>query len=169
MRICRKNPGFTLIVTLTLGLGIGATTAIFSVLYATVLAPLPFAEPDRLVMIEDKGADGRIRIFPPDRVDTWRAQSKTLESVSYALINQVNATLATPSGAQRIRLEQVDFHTLEVLGIKPILGRWFQPDEVIVQSNTAQTVVISYGLWQRLFGGDPNVIGKKLPGWTAGW
>jgi len=168
-RLCRKNPSFTLIVTLTLGLGIGATTAIFSVLYATVLAPLPFTEPDRLVMIEDKGADGRIRIFPPDRVDSWRAQSKTLESVSYSLMNQVNSTLATPGGAQRIRLEQVDFHTSEVLGIKPILGRWFQPDEVIVQSNTAQTVVISYGLWQRLFGGDPNVIGKKMPGWTAGW
>jgi putative ABC transport system permease protein len=169
MRLCRKNPGFTLIVTITLGLGIGATTAIFSVLYATVLAPLPFFEPERLVMIESKGADGRNRIFAPDRVETWRAQSKTLESVSYALNNQVNATLTTPNGAERVRLEQVDFHTFEVLGIKPILGRWFQSDEVIVQGNTAQTTVISYGLWQRLFGGDPNVIGKKLPGWTAGW
>jgi putative ABC transport system permease protein len=169
MRLCRKNPGFTLIVTITLGLGIGATTAIFSVLYATVLAPLPFFEPDRLVMIYDKAANGKTRVFGTDRVDTWRTQSKTLESVSYALINQVNATLTTPSGAERIRLEQVDFHTFEVLGIKPILGRWFQSDEVIVQGNTAQTVVISYGLWQRLFGGDQNVIGKKLPGWTAGW
>ena len=169
MRLCRKNPSFTLIVTITLGLGIGATTAIFSVLYATVLAPLPFFEPDRLVVIEDKGVTGRNRTFAPDRLDIWRAQSKTLKSVSYALINQVNATLTTSSGAERIRLEQVDFHTFEVLGIKPILGRWFQPDEVIVQGNTAQTIVISYGLWRRLFGGDPNVIGKKLPGWTAGW
>src|SRR5262245_57366805 len=169
MRLCRKNPSFTLIVTITLGLGIGATTAVFSVLYATVLAPLPFFEPDRLVVIEDKGVTGRNRIFAPDRLDTWRAQSKTLESVSYALINQVNATLSTPNGAERIRLEQVDFHTFEVLAIKPILGRWFQPDEVIVQGNTAQTTVISYGLWQRLFGGDPNDLGKKLPGWTAGW
>jgi len=169
MRLCRKTPGFTLIVTITLGLGIGATTAIFSVLYATVLAPLPFFEPDRLVMIYDKAANGKTRVFGTDRVDTWRTQSKTLESVSYALINQVNATLTTSSGAERIRLEQVDFHTFEVLGIKPILGRWFQSDEVIVQGNTAQTVIISYGLWQRLFGGDQNVIGKKLPGWTAGW
>ncbi len=169
LRLCRKNPSFTLIVTITLALGIGATTAIFSVLYATVLAPLPFAEPDRLVMIQDKDANGRIRVFGTDRIDAWRAQSKTLEAVSYALNNQVNATLSLPNGAERIRLEQVDFHTFEVLGIKPILGRWFQPDEVIVQGNTAQTTVISYGLWQRLFGGDPNVIGKKLPGWTAGW
>src|SRR4030095_7300540 len=93
MRLCRKNPGFTLIVTITLGLGIGATTAIFSVLYATVLAPLPCVEPDRLVMIYDKAANGKPRVFGTDRVDTWRTQSKTLESVSYALINQVNATL----------------------------------------------------------------------------
>src|SRR5262245_43004174 len=169
MRLCRKNPSFTLIVTVTLGLGIGATTAIFSVLYATVLAPLPFFESDRLVMIEGKDANGRNRTFAPDRVDTWRAESKTLESVSYALINQVNSTLTTPNGAERIRLEQVDFHTLEVFGVKPLLGRWFQTDEVIVQGNVAQTIVISYGLWQRAFGGDPNVIGKKLPGWTAGW
>src|SRR5215813_2237218 len=76
MRLCRKNPSFTLIVTITLGLGIGATTAIFSVLYATVLAPLPFFEPDRLVVIEDKGVTGRNRTFAPDRLDTWRAQSK---------------------------------------------------------------------------------------------
>src|SRR5262249_31225259 len=88
MRLCRKNPSFTLIVTITLGLGIGATTAIFSVLYATVLAPLRFFESDRLVVIEDKGVTGRNRTFAPDRLDTWRAQSKTLESVSYALINQ---------------------------------------------------------------------------------
>src|SRR5262249_55793283 len=60
-------------------------------------------------------------------------------------------------------------HTLEVLGVKPLLGRWFQPDEVIVQGNVAQTIVISYGLWQRVFGGAPDVVGKKMPGWTAGW
>src|SRR5204862_6659148 len=71
--------------------------------------------------------------------------------------------------AERVVLEQVDFYTLKVLGVQPILGRWFQPDEVIVQGNTSQTIVISYGMWQRIFGGDPNVVGKKVPGFTAGW
>jgi putative ABC transport system permease protein len=66
-------------------------------------------------------------------------------------------------------LEQVDVYTLRLLGVEPLLGRWFQPDETIVQGNTSQTIVISYGMWQRIFGGDPNVVGKKLPGFTAGW
>jgi putative ABC transport system permease protein len=63
----------------------------------------------------------------------------------------------------------VDYQTLNVLGIKPLLGRWFEPDEVIVQGDTSRSIIISYGLWQRAFGGDPGVLGKKMPGWTAGW
>src|SRR5215813_8531202 len=168
-RLLKKNPGFTLIVGITLALGIGATTAIFSVLYATALAPLRFADSDRLVMFQQRNAEGRLRVIPIDRLEAWRKESKTLEGITYALLGQVNATLTNANGAERIVLEQVDFHTFEVLGVKPILGRWFQPDEVIVQGNTAQTIVISYGLWRRLFGGDPNVIGKKLPGGTAVW
>jgi putative ABC transport system permease protein len=169
VRLFRRNPGFTLIVGITLALGIGATTAIFSVLYATVLAPLPFFDSDRLVIVQLRDAQGRGRAIPVERLDAWRAQSQTLETVAHALMGQVQATLTGANGAERIRLEQVDFHTFEVLGIKPLLGRWYRPDEVIVQGNTSQTIVISYGLWQRLFGGDPDVIGKKLPGWTAGW
>ena len=169
VRLLRNNPGFTIIVSATLALGIGATTAVFSVLYATVLAPLPFIQPDRLVMIQQRNPEGRGRLFSPERIEAWRTQSRTLDGVAYALMGQVNATIGGATGAERFRLEQVDFHTFQVLGVKPILGRWFQPDEVIVQGNTAQTIVISYGLWQRAFGGDPDVIGRKLPGWTAGW
>jgi len=169
VRILRKNRGFTIIVGTTLALGIGATTAIFSVLYATALAPLPFADADRLIFISQTNNEGRYRTVPVDVVDAWRKNSKTLEAVSTARLAQVTATVSGANGAERILLEQVDFHTLDVFGVKPLLGHWFQPDEVIVQGNVAQTVVISYGLWQRVFGGDPNVVGKKLPGWTAGW
>jgi putative ABC transport system permease protein len=169
VRFLKKNPGFTIIVSTTLALGIGATTAIFSVLYATALAPLPYFDSERLVFIHQDNNQGQRRNLPVDMVEAWRKNSTTLESVSTALIGGVNATVSGTNGAERIRLEQVDFHTLEVFGVKPLLGRWFQPDEVIVQGNVAQTTVISYGLWQRVFGGDPNVIGKKLPGWTAGW
>src|SRR5437867_13376541 len=150
MRLLRKNPGFTIIVGTTLALGIGATTAIFSVLYATALAPLPFVDADRLVFIRLTSNEGRGRNLSVDAVDSWRKTTKTLETVSNALLGGVNATLSGPGGAERIRLEQVDFHTFEVLGVKPLLGRWFQPDEVIVQGNVAQTIVISYGLWQRV-------------------
>src|SRR5262245_7692487 len=168
-RLLVRNRGFTIIVSLTLALGIGATSAIFSVLYATVLAPLPFPDSERLVWIQQVNNEGRRRTIPLETIDVWRRESQTLEGVAYGLMGQVNFTVTGPGGAERIVLEQVDFHTLEVLGTKPLLGRWFQPDEVIVQGNTAQTIVISYGMWQRLFGGDPNVIGKKLPGWSAGW
>jgi putative ABC transport system permease protein len=167
-RLLKKNPGFTVIVGITLALGIGATTAIFSVLYATALAPLPFADPNRLVFIQLTTPEERIRAIPVDAVDAWRKNAKTLDAIS-GLLGGVNATLSGPDGAERITLEQVDFHTLEVLGVKPLLGRWFQPDEIIVQGNVAQTIVISYGLWQRVFGGAPDVVGKKMPGWTAGW
>src|SRR6185295_2024718 len=168
-RLLLKNRSFTVIVSLTLALGIGATSAIFSVLYATVLAPLPFPDAERLVWIQQENAEGRRRNISFDTLDSWRKESKTLQGVANGLMGQVNFTVTGPAGAERIALEQVDFQTLEVLGTKPLLGRWFHPDEVIVQGNTAQTIVISHGMWQRVFGGDPQVIGKKLPGWTAGW
>src|SRR5215510_14644966 len=82
VRLFRKNPGFTLIVGITLSLGIGATTAIFTVLYATVLAPLRFADSDRLVMFQQRNAEGRLRVIPVDRLEAWRKESKTLEGIT---------------------------------------------------------------------------------------
>jgi putative ABC transport system permease protein len=159
----------TMIVGLTLALGIGATTAIFSVLYATILAPLPFADSERLVWIEQRNAEGRRRGLPKDRVEEWKRNTGTLDGTAFALLGFVSFTVSGANGAERIWLEQVDFQTLNVLGIRPLLGRWFEPDEVIVQGDTSRSIIISYGLWQRAFGGDPDVLGKKMPGWTAGW
>ena len=166
-RLIRKNPTHALIVITTLALGIGATTAIFSVLYATVLAPLPFADSDRLVWIEQRNAEGRGRGLPTQRLDAWRRDSRTLDGVALSLLGFANFTISGANGAERIRLEQVDYHTLDVLGIKPLLGRSFQTDDVLVVPNSSRALIISYGLWQRVFGGDPGVLGKKLPGWPA--
>src|SRR5262245_3124847 len=167
VRLLGKNPTHTLIVSATLALGIGATTAIFSVLYATVLAPLPYADAERLVWIEQRNAEGRGRGFQTDRLDAWRRDSRMLDGVALSLLGFANFTISGATGAERIRLEQVDFHTLDVLGIKPILGRSFQTDDVLVVPNSSRALIISYGLWQRVFGGDPGVLGKKMPGWTA--
>jgi putative ABC transport system permease protein len=123
VRILRKNPTHALIVSTTLALGIGATTAIFSVLYATVLAPLPFADADRLVWIEQRNAEGRGRGLPPQRLDAWRRDSRMLDGVALSLLGFANFTISGANGAERIRLEQVDYHTLDVLRIKPFLGR----------------------------------------------
>ena len=169
VRLLRKNPMHTMIVGTTLALGIGATTAIFSVLYATVLAPLPFADPESLVWIDQRNGEGRMRGLPKNRVEDWKRNSRTLDGVQYGILGFVNFTVSGRNGAERIWLEQVDFQTLNVLGIKPLLGRWFEPDELIVQGDTSRSIIISYGLWQRAFGGDPDVLGKKMPGWTAGW
>src|SRR5437867_5973985 len=98
MRLLRKNPGFTIIVGTTLALGIGATTAIFSVLYATALAPLPFDDADRLVFIRQANNEGRGRNVPVDLVDEWRKNSKTLEAVSTARLAEVNATVSGANG-----------------------------------------------------------------------
>jgi putative ABC transport system permease protein len=168
-RLLRKNPTHTLIVATTLALGIGATTAIFSVLYATVLAPLPFADPDRLVWIEQRNAEGRGRGLATQRLDAWRRDSQTLDGVAQALLGFANFTMSGANGAERIRLEQVGFHTIDVLGIKPLIGRTFQTDDVLVVPNSSRALIISYGLWQRVFGGDPGVLGKKLPGWTPAY
>jgi putative ABC transport system permease protein len=169
LRLLARNRGFTVVATLTLALGIGATSAIFSVLNAVVLAPLPFRDPGRLVWAQLVNGEGRTRGIPIDVTDSWRKESKTVTDVAHALMGQANFTVTGPGGAERVLLEQVDFYTLSLLGVKPLIGRWFEPDEVIVQGNTSQTIVISYGMWQRIFGGDPDVIGKKLPGFTAGW
>ena len=169
LRLLGRNRGFTIVAALTLALGIGATSAIFSVLNAVVLAPLPFRDPDRLVWAQSVNGEGRTRGIPLDVTDSWRKEGKTVTDVAHALMGQANFTVTGPGGAERVLLEQVDFYTLQLLGVRPLIGRWFQPDEVIVQGNTSQTIVISYGMWQRIFGGDPDVIGKKMPGFSAGW
>jgi putative ABC transport system permease protein len=169
VRVLVKNRGFAAVAVLTLALGIGATSAIFTVLNSVVFAPLPFRDPEQLVWIASVNGEGRPRAIPLDTTEAWRKETKTLTSVAYVLMGQANFTVTGPAGAERVLLEQVDFYTLDLLGVRPILGRWFQPDDVIVQGNTSQGLLISYGTWQRIFGGDPNVVGKKVPGFTAGW
>ena len=169
LRLLTRNRGFTVVASLTLALGIGATSAIFSVLNAVVFAPLPFRDAGRLVWIQSRNAAGNPRGIPPAIVEAWQRESRTLGDAANFTPGQVNFTAMGPEGAEQIRLERVDVHTLRVLGVEPALGRYFRPDEVIIDGNSGQGLVISHALWQRLFAGDPNVIGKKLPGWTAAW
>jgi putative ABC transport system permease protein len=168
LRLLVRNPSFTIISVLTLALGIGATSTIFSVLDTVVLRPLPFRDPDRLVWVQE--VDGRGRIRPPvaAAVAEWKTSSQTLEEVG-TLGGVTQYSLAGPAGAQRVRFGNVGLTALSALGVQPVLGRWFQPDEAIVESDTAESIVISHGFWQTRFGGDPSVIGKPMPGWNAAW
>jgi putative ABC transport system permease protein len=169
-KLLRKSPGFTLAAVLTLALGIGATSAIFSVLHSIVLRPLPFPDSEQLVSVQEVNQrDGRTRPPSVEVHEAWREQSRSLTRVAAGITGGVDVSVSGPTGAIRIGLGGIALNTLAVLGVEPILGRWYRPDEATVEGDTAATLVISYGLWQRLFGGDPDVVGKTIPGWDAAW
>jgi putative ABC transport system permease protein len=170
VKLLRKSPGFTAAAVLTLALGIGATSAIFSVLHSIVLRPLPFPDAEQLVSVEEVNQrDGRTRPPSIQVHEAWRARSKAVLDVGVGITGGVDVSVTGPAGASRISLGGIALDTLSVLGVRPIVGRWFERDEVTVEGDTAATLVISYGLWQEYFGGDPDVVGKTIPGWDAAW
>lgn len=169
VKMFRRHPNFTVAAVLTLALGIGATSAIFSVLDAVVLKPLPFPDPDRLVWIQETNrVDGRSRSPSALTTRTWSEESTAIRGAD-AVGGILEVSLPSPAGAERVALMDVGLNTLSSIGVQPVLGRWFMPDEAVVEGDTAESLVISYGLWQRYFGGDPDVIGRSLPGWEANW
>jgi putative ABC transport system permease protein len=170
LKLLRKSPGFTAAAVVTLALGIGATSAIFTVLNTVVLRPLPFPDPEQLVWVQEVNQrDGRIRAPSVEVHEAWREQSQSLTRVAAGITGGVDVSVTGPAGATRISLGGIALNTLSVLGVEPVVGRWYSPDEVTVEGDTAESLVISYGLWQSHFGGDPDVVGKTVPGWDAAW
>jgi putative ABC transport system permease protein len=158
-RMLLKKPGFTLIAVLTLALGIGANTAIFSVVNAVLLRPLPYAEPERLVALWESNTQrpmSRNSISYPNFFD-WRAQSQSFERMaSYYTIPMDLTGIATPVNLRGATVAPDLFATL---GVKPLLGRWFVAEE---EKPGIRAAIISHSLWQRQFGGDPNIVGRSL-------
>jgi len=155
-----KRPGFTTIAVVTLALGIGANTAIFSVVNAVLLRPLPYAEADRLVMPWGTRTDPqeRTNVSYPDFVD-WQAQTKTLEYMaaynsSEGLLREGDADPELISGAA------VSADLFPMLRVAPIMGRAFTRAED--QPGAARVVMLGYDLWQRRFNADPNIAGKQI-------
>jgi predicted permease len=158
-RMLRKSPGFTVIAVLTIALGIGATTAIFSVVDATLLHPLPYPHPDQLVSIKDDlpGVGARdVGISVPEWHDFQR--SGIFEYVSPIGGGDVNLTGS--SEPARIRLLTIPPNYFALLGVKPQLGRAFDPEDQTPGFNLE--VLISDGLWKRAFAGDPHILGKSV-------
>jgi putative ABC transport system permease protein len=157
-RQLRHNLGFSLVAVLTFALGIGATTAVFSVVNAVLLQPLPFAEPDRLVdLAETEVAPGSYPLSGPDYMD-WQAQNRTLSGTAlYVWPDTVNASSGgEPVTASVVRV-QANFFRL--LGVRPLAGRDFSRGEDAAGKN--QVAILSYGFWQQHFGG-AGVLGKPL-------
>jgi putative ABC transport system permease protein len=159
VRALLKNPGFSLIAILTLALGIGANTAIFTVVNAALLRGLPYREPERLVHLWEGTPQ---KEFPrreasyPDFLD-WR-QNQSFESM--AAYTGGGFTLTGRDAPERIQGARGSADFFKTLGVEPILGRAFQPGED--QPGAANVVLLSYGLWQRRFGGDSSIVGQSL-------
>jgi predicted permease len=155
-----KRPGFTLIAALTLAIGIGANTAIFSAVHSLLLKPLQFHELDRVIAIWDKspsrGYDHNEVTFA-NYLD-WQAQSHSFEQL--ALYRWWSVNLAGIDPPERIQGFLVTANYLDALGVKPIIGRNFLPEEN--QPGKNEVVIISHSLWQRRFGGDPNILNKTI-------
>ena len=163
VRSLRRRPGFVAVVVLTLALGIGATTAIFSVVNGVLLQPLPFDEPERLVRLEGMPTDGNTEKVGtgssyPDYVDL-RAGTSAFEQL--AAIRGWMVTLTAPgTEPQRIRTALVSSNFFAALGVRPVLGRGFLPEDE--QPGAAPVVVLADALWRGRFGGDPTVLGRPI-------
>ena len=159
-RMQRKNPGFTIIAIIALALGIGANTAIFSVVNTVLLRPLPYKDPERLVMVwEDATKHGYPRDTPAvaNFID-WRDQNQVFEGM--AAIAEESFNLTGTGDPERLEGRRVSANLFPLLGVEPQIGRVFTAAED--QPGSQHVVLLSYGLWQRRFGGDPNTVGKPL-------
>jgi putative ABC transport system permease protein len=157
-RVLIKNPGFTLVAALTLALGIGATTAIFSVVDGVLLRPLPYKDPQKLLMIwATRAQDLEFPIMSADFADL-RKQNQVFEQVTAFRPQSVNLTgIGEP---ERLGGIQASTNLFTLLGIEAKLGRTFLPEEE--QPGNHRVVILNYGLWQRRFGADEQIIGKTI-------
>lgn len=153
-----KSPGFAFMAVLTLAIGIGANTAIFTVLNAVLLRPLPFQEPGRLMIVSENSPQfNDMSVAYPNYVD-WRAQNSSFTQM--ALFRSDDYTLTGDRGPEHVDAREVSAGFFTLLGITPVLGREFRAEED--QPGAAPVVMLSYGLWQRRFGGDRNVLGRSV-------
>ncbi len=161
VRISMKKPGFTFIAIFTLALGIGANTAIFSVINALLLRSLPFAEADQLVMIWETHPDirGPVGTYP-DFLD-WRAQAQSFQGMA-AFSNKRYRKAELTGHSETIEAQGmlISYDLFSLLGLKPILGRNFLPEEEQPLNN--RVVILSQAVWRRGFANDPGIIGKSI-------
>jgi predicted permease len=163
LRQFRKSPGFAVVAALTLALGVGATTAIFSVVNGVVLQPLPFDRSEQIVQLWGLDAKGQQLRFADPTFDHLAAEHHTFSAVAEYSANGMS--ISDNGEVVRVRASAVSKQFFGVLGVGPAAGRFFAPDEQ--QIGAPMAVVISHGLWTRLFGGSPGAIGRMVMSGTT--
>ncbi|MDQ3011567.1 MAG: ABC transporter permease [Acidobacteriota bacterium] len=160
-RMLWKKPGFTLIAVFTLALGIGANTAIFTVINGVLLRPLPYDEPERLVMLWESNPRRNVeqQLVAPPHLAEWREQSRSFENIAY-WTGTGEFNLVTADGSEKAKCAYVTSNLFATLRVRPQLGRVFMPEEDQHEGNRA--ALLSYDYWQRRFAADPQVIGRTL-------
>ena len=161
LRLIRKNPAFSAVVVLTLAIGIGANTAIFSVVNTVMLRSLPFRDADRLVRLNESNPDRGWPTFSvshPNFLD-WRDRNQTFAAI--AATTGANATLGTAGEIEVVRGSAVTSDFLTVLGTTPLMGRGFLPEEDKPGGNS-RVVMLTYGSWQKRFGAAQDIVGRTM-------
>jgi len=164
LRMFRKNPGFAAVAVLTLGLGIGATTAVFSVLNGVLIRPLSYPEPDTLIGVwhsaQFQAMTSRNVRLSSTMYLTYREHNRTFEEIG--LWRSSSATVTGVGDPEQVRTVVATHETLPAIGVRPSLGRWFsQADDT---PGTPETVMLMHGYWQRRFGGDAGIVGRCREG-----
>ena len=158
LRWLRKNRGFTVLAVLMLAVGIGVNTAMFSVINAVLLQPLPFAEPDRIVWMNESGPEIKNRQLSYPNFLDWRRRNQVFESMS--LFRGWSVNLTGTDKPENLDARGVTSDYFKVMRATPVLGRDFTPEDD--QPGAAAVTIISYGFWQQRFAGDPNIVGKQI-------
>jgi putative ABC transport system permease protein len=162
VRVLWTNPAFTGIALLALVLGIGANTAIFSVVNAVLLRPLPFRDPDRLMMVwEQSPRTNKTNVANPQNVADWQKRNHSFEKMAAYLPFQQTLSLTGDGAPEEVPANIATLDFFSTLGVQPALGRDFLPEENVA-GDRSNVAIVSDGFWRRRFGADPQIIGKKL-------
>jgi putative ABC transport system permease protein len=159
-RSLRKAPGFTLVAVVTLGLGVGATSALFSVIYGVLMRPLPYPQPEQIVRIHTllRGEEQSNRDVSPPNFVSVAEESRSFKAMSAVISGDL--TLSGAGEARTVESARVSASFFEVMGVRPVLGRPFLPGEN--ERGNERVVVLGDGLWQRVFGGDARMVGRTI-------
>ena len=160
LRMWRKNPGFAAAAISVLALGIGANTAIFSVINAVLLMPLPFPDPGRIVVLMNSSPQGSGPAASPTKYNNWRRQTQVLEDIAAYDTGGPGINLTGGDRPEQLKGAHVSYEFFHLFGASPVLGRTFTQQEDL--PNGGHVAVLSNGLWKRHFAADPNIAGKTI-------